>query len=174
MSTHEALQQDVVAVLRPYEPDDEAGCRACVVELQDAERGFDSRLRPGEAMADAYLAQMHVHCRDYCGAIFVAERLAEIIGLVMVLARVPFESLDEPPGTYALVAELVVRNGFRRAGIARRLLETAENYARENGAVELRIIVLSQNGPARTLYVREGFAPYKETLAKSLERTCVS
>ena len=110
---------DAVTVIRPYEPGDEAGCRACMVELQDSERKFDPRLRPGESMVDAYLAQMHVYRRDYAGALFVAERLGEIVGLVMVLAHVPFEGLDEPSGDYALVAELVVREGFRRSGVAR-------------------------------------------------------
>jgi GNAT superfamily N-acetyltransferase len=125
-------------------------------------------------MVDQYLGQMHVHCRDYSGAIFVAEQQGEIIGLVMVLARVPFEALDEPPGTYALVAELVVRDGFRRKGTARALLETAERYARDAGASELRIEVLSENTPARTLYLREGFTSYKETLAKRLDLPLVS
>jgi len=121
-------------------------------------------------MADEYLAEMHQRCRDYAGAIFLAELGAEVVGLVMVIARVPFESLDEPPGTYALVAELVVRDGYRRRGIARALLETAERYARDSGASELRIIVLSQNAAARQLYLQYGFAPYKETLSKSLDR----
>ena len=164
-----SLQQMPTTVIRPYEPRDESGCRACVVELQDAERGFDERLRPGESMANEYLAQMHEHCREYAGAIFVADCAGEIAGLVMVLGRIPFEALDEPPGDYALVAELVVRDGFRRAGIARVLLRTAEKYARDAGAPELRIMVLSQNTPARTLYMDEGFAPYKETLAKPIE-----
>lgn len=168
MSERASTLQDSVTVIRPYEPEDEGGCRACVVELQDAERALDPRLRPGESMADAYLAQMHVHCRDYGGALFVAEQRGEVVGLVMVLARVPFEALDEPPGTYALVAELVVREGFRRRGMARALLEAAERYARDAGASELRIVVLSQNTPARTLYLSEGFASYKETLAKPL------
>jgi ribosomal protein S18 acetylase RimI-like enzyme len=159
----------VETTIRRYQAADEAACRACVVELQDAEREFDRRLRPGESMADEYLAQMHVHCREHAGAIFVAERLDEIVGLVMVLAHVPFEALDEPPGDYALVAELVVRRGFRRMGIARTLLDAAERYAEDAGALELRIVVLSQNGAARTLYLREGFAPYKETLTKALK-----
>ena len=120
-------------------------------------------------MVDAYLAQMHAHCRDYAGAIFVAERLGEIVGLVVVLAHVPFEALDEPPGHYALVAELIVRDGFRRSGIGRALLERAEDYARDAGASDVSIIALSQNTPARTLYLRQGFVPYKETLTKSLE-----
>ena len=158
-----------VATIRPYQPEDDAACRACVVELQDGERLVDPRLRPGDSMADAYLAQIHKYCRDYAGAIFVAELRREIVGLVSVLARVPFESLDEPPGDYAIVAELVVRVGFRRRGIARRLLDTAERFAREAGASELRIGVLSQNVAARDLYLREGFAPYKETLTKPLD-----
>ena len=84
-------------------------------------------------------------------------------------ARVPFELLDEPPGEYALVAELVVRDGFRRRGIARALLEAAERYARDAAASELRVGVLSENTPARQLYRSQGFAVYKETLAKSLD-----
>jgi ribosomal protein S18 acetylase RimI-like enzyme len=160
--------RDEATVVRPYAPSDKAGCRACVVELQDEERRFDSRLRHGESMVDEYFAQMQRHCRDYAGALFVAERRCKIVGLVMVLAHVPFEALDEPPGDYGLVAELVVRDGFRRAGIARALLDTAERFARDAGSSELRIVVLHQNTPARTLYLREGFAPYKETLTKSL------
>jgi GNAT superfamily N-acetyltransferase len=162
------VQQDAVTLIRPYEPADDAACRACVVELQDAERRYDQRLRAGDSMADEYLTQMHVRCRDYAGAIFLADRLGEIVGLVMVLARVPFEALDEPPGDCAFVAELVVRAGYRRTGVARALLDTAERYARDAGASELRIGVLSQNAPARALYLSEGFAPYNETLAKSL------
>jgi ribosomal protein S18 acetylase RimI-like enzyme len=160
------LEQRAVTIIRPYEPRDSAGCRACVVELQDSERGFDPRLRPGESMADEYLAQMHRNCREYGGAIFVAEQAGEMVGLMMVVAHIPFESLDDPPGEYALVAELVVRHPFRRAGIARALLHTAERYARDAGASELRIIVLSQNTPARSLYLKGGFEPYKETLTK--------
>lgn len=158
---------DVIAI-RPYEQRDESACRVCVIELQDAEREIDSRLRSGESMADAYLAQMHACCRDYAGAIFLAESAGEIVGLVMVLARVPFDLLDEPPGEYALVAELVVRAGFRRRGIARLLLDAAERHACAAAARELRIAVLSENTAARQLYVREGFAPYKETLSKPL------
>lgn len=164
------MYKDAVAVIRAYQPQDEVACRACVVELQDAERQIDPRLRPGDSMADAYLAQMHNYCRDHGGAIFLAEEAGEVVGLVMVLARVPFEHLDEPPGHYALVAELVVREGFRRRGIARALLDVAERYARDAGAPELRIDVLSENDPARTLYLRQGFAPYKETLTKALNR----
>ena len=154
--------------IRPIREGDENACRVCVVELQDAGREIDARLLPGEIMADGYLREMHARCAQHAGAIFVAERDGDIIGLVMVLAHIPFESLDEPPGGYALVAELVVRNGYRQRGTGAALLRAAERYARDAGASELRIAVLSRNHPARQLYLREGFAPYFDTLAKQL------
>ena len=117
-------------------------------------------------MADEYVRQMHERCREHDGIILVAEHVDGIVGLVMVLGHVPFESLDEPPGDYALVAELVVRTGFRGRGIARALLGAAERHVQESGATELRIAVLSNNHPARHLYIGEGFEPYREILAK--------
>ena len=154
--------------IRPYRDDDADACRTCVVELQDVEREIDSRLRPGESMADAYLEQMHVRCREHGGVLLVAEHGAAVVGLVLVLAHVPFDSLDEPPGSCAWIAELVVRSGLRGQGIGRTLLQAAERYARESGATELRIGVLSDNRPARALYLDEGFKPYSESLAKPL------
>jgi GNAT superfamily N-acetyltransferase len=158
----------VVPAIRPYQPSDSSACRACVVDMQNAERDLDPRLLTGESMADAYLHQMHERCRDHAGTILVAEHAGAIAGLVMILTRVPFESLDEPPGSYALVAELVVRDGLRGHGIGRALLQAAERHAQASGATELRIDVLSANRPARQLYLAERFAPYLETLAKPL------
>ena len=154
--------------IRPYTQDDAEACRACMVELQDTERELDPRLRTGDEIADAYLQEMHERCRDHAGTILVAEHAGVVVGLVMVLTRVPFESLDLPPGDHALVAELVVRAGYREKGIGRTLLQAGEDLARAAGADELRIAVLSQNRPARQLYLREGFVPYSEVLAKSL------
>jgi GNAT superfamily N-acetyltransferase len=154
--------------IRQYQSGDESGCLACVIELQDSGVAIDPRLRHGAEMASEYLEQMHARCRDYSGAIFVAEESGEIIGLAMILARVPYESLDEPPGDYALVAELVVLDGHRHRGIGKALLQVSEQYARSAGANELRIGVLSQNQVARDLYVRQGFIPYSEMLAKPL------
>ena len=154
--------------IREFQPGDTDACRVCVIELQDFGRQFDPRLRTGESMADEYWLQMHARCREQSGTILVAERGNAVVGFVMLLARVPFESLDDPPGYYALVAELVVLDGHRGAGIGRALLKAAEHLARESGASELRIGVLSRNLPARGLYLDEGFAPYSEILSKLL------
>ena len=163
------MREFATPTIRQFQHGDGDACRACVVELQDAERQFDPRLRTGDSMADEYLRHMHVRCREYAGTILVAQDADVIVGLVMLLTRVPFEALDEPPGHYALVAELVVRASSRGRGVGRALLRAAERLAHESGATELRIGVLSSNFPARQLYVDEGFAPYSETLAKPLE-----
>ncbi len=162
------MRDPVTPSIRPFRPADSAACCACVVNMQDAERALDPRLRTGEAIAEEYLRQMHARCQDHAGSILVAEHDGAIAGLVMVLTRVPFESLDEPPGDYALVAELVVRESLRGLGIGRALLRAAERQALDSGASELRISVLSDNRPARQLYLVEGFVPYIETLTKSL------
>lgn len=159
---------DDPCIIRRYAADDAAACRACVVELQEAERRIDPRLRPGEAMADEYLGAMHARCAAFAGTILVAAIDDAVAGLAMVLTRVPFEALDEPPGEYALVAELVVRSRHRRRGVGAALLRAAEGVARDAGAAELRIAVLRGNRAARRLYRRTGFAPYIETLAKRL------
>lgn len=35
-------------IIREYRPDDARAVRACIVELQEAERAIEPRLRPGE------------------------------------------------------------------------------------------------------------------------------
>ncbi len=64
-----------------------------------------------------------------------------------MLTRVPYEGLDDPPGEYALVTDLIVREGFRRRGLGRALLREAERLARDAGAG-----VLSDNREAHALY----------------------
>jgi len=64
-----------------------------------------------------------------------------------VYTRVPFERLDEPPGDYAIVAELLVRREYRRRGYARALLAHGERHAASQGAAELRIGVLAATRP---------------------------
>ena len=158
----------MAAHIREYEPRDAAALRRCVVALQEHERAIDTRLPPGEAMADAYCANLHHRCRTARGQILVAERDATVVGFVAVLAEEPFTELDEPSGTYALVTDLVVLDPHRREGVGRQLLEGAEAYARRAGGVELRIGVLAQNAGARSLYLAMGFVSHLEIFAKRL------
>jgi GNAT superfamily N-acetyltransferase len=150
----------VRCVIRSYGPPDAPALRRCVAALQDFERTIEPRLQPGEAMADAYCRQIHARCDEHAGRVFVAELDGGVVGFVSVNARQPFTELDEPPGTYALVTNLVVLEPHRGHGIGRRLMERAEAFARDAGAAELRIGVLAANAAARTLYDARGYTPH--------------
>ena len=108
--------------------------------------------------------------RAVAGEVFVAEYGGEITGFVTVLARMPFQELDDPPGNYALITDLVVLKRFRRLGFGVALLNAAERYAGEQDASELRISLLSANKPARELYMRSGFRSHQEILSKRFDR----
>lgn len=160
--------------LRAYRDDDAAAIRACIVELQEYERAIDPRLRPGTAMAAEYFTQMLDRCRVYAGRIFIVECGGQVAGFVTVLTRMPFQELDDPPGEFALVSDLVVLKHFRRRGYGTALLHAAEQYAVAQGAGELRIGVLSANHTARRLYLRAGFDIHIEVLAKRSRRRALT
>jgi ribosomal protein S18 acetylase RimI-like enzyme len=155
--------------IRPYTGEDAPAVRRCIVELQEAERLIDPRLLPGESMATPYLEHLLLECADCDGIILVAEADGAVVGFATVLAQVVSERLDDPPDSYAIVTDLAVLESMRRRGIGGALLREAESYARAAGATELRIGVLSENRPARDLYLAAGFVPYVETLSKRLE-----
>ena len=163
------LMAGAMPVIREYRDADAPAVRRCIVELQDHERRIDGRLRPGEAMCVQYLDDMLRKCNELAGAILVAECDGEVAGFVTILARVPFEELDDPPGDRAIVSDLAVLARFRRRGLGAALLREADRYAREAGATEIRIGVMSENRGAAQLYRQEGFAPYLEILSKRLD-----
>ena len=153
-------------IIRDYQENDAAALRRCVVVLQDAERAIDPLLLPGETMADRYCRRIHERCREAAGRVYVAEDGFAVVGFVTILAREPFVELDDPPGHYALISDLVVLDSHRGRGIGRQLLERAEAYAKQAGATELRIGVLTNNRAARRLYLETGFQPHLEVLTK--------
>jgi GNAT superfamily N-acetyltransferase len=152
--------------IRPYRASDFEAVRRCVVELQDYERTIDPRLRPGELMADDYWKSIEVRCSEADGLVLVAEQDGAVVGFVAVFAAQPFTELDEPPGTYGLVSDLVVLPPQRGRRVGSELLRRAEAFVRAEGATELRIGVLAQNTGARRLYLNVGFVPHQEILVK--------
>jgi ribosomal protein S18 acetylase RimI-like enzyme len=136
---------------------DAAALRACFVELQEFERALEPDLPPGPEVASAYLQLLFERCERWRGRIFVGAQEGRVVGFAAVQAAVPQEEPDDPPGSSALVSDLVVLPEARRAGIGRALLARAEAYARAEGARVLSLSVLARNGGARSLYTAAGF-----------------
>jgi ribosomal protein S18 acetylase RimI-like enzyme len=154
--------------VRRFEIADLPTLQRLVSEMQDFEREIDPRLRPGGAIALDYTAAMLRRCDSHDGVVLLADVAGQTVGFVCVLPTVPHESLDEVPGSHALVSDLGVTPSVRGRGVGRALLEAAETYARSRGAAELRIAVLEGNRPAAHLYESAGFDPYLVILAKPL------
>lgn len=102
---------------------------------------------------------------DDC-ATFVAEEDDRWIGLVGC-----FREDDDPHA--AKIFAMWVEPDARRRGVARALLETAEQWLVERGVREIRLSVSNANDAARTLYARQGYTPTGDTrpLASNPELT---
>ena len=159
-----------MTVIREYDSQlDAATVRACFVALQEAERQVEPGLPPGEDIVDAYLAQMFQGCEKGNGRVFIAESDNAGIGFVCAYARVCITDADEAPKEVALISDIAVLPQYRGQGIGRRLLEHADHFVRENGAITLRLVVLSRNTGARKLYAEVGFPDRWVQMTKALD-----
>jgi ribosomal protein S18 acetylase RimI-like enzyme len=117
-------------------------------------------------MADAYWEIIQTRCNESNGQVFVAEQDGVVVGFIAILATEPFTELSDPPGTHALVTDVVVLPSHRGRRIGGTLLQRAEAFARAAGATELRIGVLAKNTVAREVYRAAGFVPHLEVFTK--------
>lgn len=156
-------------LVRPYNPKSDFNqLRDCMIELQDFERNIDSRMPSGEEIADEYIAEMLHRCRQCDGQVLVADVDGNIAGYVTILNRVQSDDLDDGNIEFGLVADLVVKEAFRGSGLGRTLMQSAEQFARDNDVRWLRISVMSANQGARQLYSNLGFEEIYIELEKDL------
>ena len=143
--------------------------RKLVIELQDFERGLESRLPTGESIVDAYVPQMMSRCRQSIGRVLVAEVDGEVAGFATILTRVSSGELEDGDIEYGLVSDLVVAPEFRRRGLGQELLDACEDFARSKNVRWLRIGVLEKNRAAMDLYEANGFSVLFSEMEKDLD-----
>jgi len=169
MSAKPAKLQRGRISIREYDADRDAGAlRACVIELQDYERGYVPGMPPGREMVGNYVALMMERCRLWEGRIFLAEAEAGVVGLACVWGRMKSDEPDDDPTEYALLSDIVVSSGHRGRGVGRALMGAAEAYARECGMDVLRVRMLARNGGARTFYAKHGFDEFELEMLKRI------
>ncbi len=92
----------------------------------------------------------------------MAGALPAILGwraaLRLLLRALPAAGAREVAGGEFYIAHLATHEDFRRKGVARFLLETAEGLARSAGLTKLSLIVVPENLPAVSLYRGWGFS----------------
>ena len=106
---------------------------------------------------------------DESVGLFVAEREAQLVGLVHIVIR---DTPDIPilvPRRYAVIDNLVVKEGFQRVGIGRALMDKAHNWAIAKGAKLVELNVYDFNEAALAFYERLGYKTYSRQMSKPLK-----
>lgn len=89
-------------------------------------------------------------------AAFVAESNREVVGWIEV--SLEWRLASDRTG---LIGGLVVRDGFRGAGVGKLLCERAEVWTREQGAAKIRVTSRSTREGAHRFYLRDGYQQTK-------------
>jgi ribosomal protein S18 acetylase RimI-like enzyme len=92
--------------------------------------------------------------------------VADADGILAGTVRLEFAA--RPYGRIAEVRRLFVSKRWRRQGIASGLMTAVEELASSGDAMEIRLTVLTGNGPAQELYEGRGYGLYAVRLRKVL------
>jgi len=158
--------------IRQAGPADRAALREAVVELQEFERRLSDTRRPGEEIADAYLARMESRAADN-GAILIAEADGAFVGFVTCqLQEVDYIAETPDSNRFGYVSDICVLPAWRGRRIACLLLEAAERHFAPHGITRLRINVLANNTSARHSYEHSGFVAYEILYEKTMGISC--
>jgi ribosomal protein S18 acetylase RimI-like enzyme len=154
-----AMTEDIR--IRHAGPADRAALRGGIIELQEFERQFTDTRRPGEAMADAYLAWMEAEV-SRGGAILVAEIDGVFVGFAACqLREVDFIAETADSNRFGSISDICVLPAWRGRRIAGLLLGAAERHLAPLGVSRVRINVLARNRSARQAYENAGFVAYE-------------
>jgi ribosomal protein S18 acetylase RimI-like enzyme len=143
-----------VTTVRPARPEDAADVAALLHELGYPENSVeDVRQR---------IAMWPQQSR---GEVLVAERSGEVVGFVGV-AAVPYL---ERGGWSGRIVALVVAARCRRQGIARRLVEAAEEEAARQGCITMEVTSARARTESHHLYRSLGYEEWSDRSARYLK-----
>jgi GNAT superfamily N-acetyltransferase len=154
--------------IRSYGPEDREPLRKLVLDLHETIRPLDEDLAPGETIIDTYFEHLLALQSRTHGALFVAEYNGRLVGYVCLFGRVKPEDPDEIDRPHSYLADLYVRPDLRRSGVGARLLEKAEEFARELGVGRIDLQVVAANREAHRFYRRHGYTDRVIVMSKRL------
>ncbi len=102
--------------------------------------------------------------------IYVAEVDDQVVGLAEVYLRTDEQHIPERVAyQYGYLQSLIVASAFRGRGIGERLLNAAEQWAKERGASELRLETWEHESSPLGFYQEQGYRTLRRTLVRSLD-----
>jgi ribosomal protein S18 acetylase RimI-like enzyme len=96
------------------------------------------------------------------GHVKVAEVDGEIAGYIW------FKTVEADIGVFGRMEHLFVDERFRKAGIGKRLIESAERHFIKSGIRKVKLTVTSSNETAAALYRKLGYATKRLVMEKDL------
>lgn len=104
------------------------------------------------------------------GKVFVAKSDGKVIGFIggYVGKQSTDEQMEAVAAVPGIINEFFVSSKFRGKGVGSKLLESLENYLKEQECDIVRLEVFGPNKIARDFYTKQGFVERSITVMKSL------
>jgi ribosomal protein S18 acetylase RimI-like enzyme len=102
------------------------------------------------------------------GIIFISEIDNKVVGFISIELNNKNDELIEEIIPVAYISDMVVSPEHRNQGVGKKLLETAETWAKNKNIRYLKLIVFSNNNNAKKIYSDFGFNEYETTMLKDL------
>ena len=136
-------------------------------------RGVPDRLQDLGQIENQDWSRLHQALRDIFANKDAVILLAEVSGQLTGLAEVYFRHDAEAdtlivPHKYAHLQSIMVSEPYRKSGIGKKLIEAAQQWAREKGATEMRLDVWEFNQGTIRFYEKMGFHTLKRALVTDL------
>jgi ribosomal protein S18 acetylase RimI-like enzyme len=118
---------------------------------------------PGMEM-DMEKAKMHIlsHVKRHPGTLKVADSGGRPVGYVM------FQKKKGSFGDYGYINIISVDEGFRRMGVGKLLLDSAEGWFRSRGIKSAEAAVTNSNGPSADFFRKHGYMGKRTVFGKRI------
>lgn len=122
--------------------------------LEDLEEVSPLLTQLGYPSQDSSLSsRMRAHAEDPASVLFIAEVEEGVAGLI-AFHLIPLIHAD---GYLGRITALVVGEAFRRKGIARKLMETVEDWGRQRGCTRFEVTTNEKRLDAHAFYQTSGY-----------------
>lgn len=147
--------------IRRASRDDVQGIVRLWTQLQDANATVEPRLRMHRRGPEWYGEFMEMQLEDGACVVFVAVAGSDVVGYTFgqVMQRPTLQD-----GRCGFVADLCVREEYRRAGVGTRLYQELKGWFNRRDVTSLEVQVVSQNDAALRFWGKMGFGEFLKTL----------
>lgn len=153
--------------IREYQSSDEKDVKKCITELKQYESAFDEDYFTNQKSVNNLLKHI-LESRKKGGQLFVAEVNGQVVGFISWEIENKNDELIVKKVDSVYISDIVVLPEYRGKGIGKKLLERADEFAKEKKIPYVKLIIFSANKKVRSIYEDTGFRDYETTMIKKI------